>query len=48
MLTDGAQSFVFCWQIATEQINATFLLVSKIKMMGMLLNIVHRQVHKNI
>ena len=26
---------------------ATSLLVSKIKMMGMLLNVVHRQVHKN-
>ena len=29
-------------------INATFLLVSTIKMIGILLNVVHFQVHKNI
>ena len=28
--------------------NATFLLVNKIKMIGMLLNVVHRKVHKNM
>jgi len=39
----GAQSFIFCWQIATEQTNRKYLLVSKIKMLGMLLNVVHRQ-----
>ena len=32
-LPEGALSFVFSWQIATEKVNATFLLVSKIKMM---------------
>ena len=31
-----------------EQINGMFVLVNNIKMMGMLLNVVHRQVHKNI
>ena len=31
-----------------EQINGMFVLVNYIKMMGMLLNVVHRQVHKNI
>ena len=35
-------------QIVTEYINGTFLLVNKIKMLGILLNIIHRQVHKNI
>ena len=43
-----AQSFVFCWQIVTEYINATFLLVNTIKMIGILLNVVHFQVDKNI
>ena len=28
--------------------NATFLLVNKINMIGMLLNVVHRKVHKNM
>ena len=45
---EGAQSFVFFWQIVTEEINATFLLVNTIKMIGMLLNVVHFQAHKNI
>ena len=40
-LPDRAQSFS-----VTEQINAKFLLVSKIKIMGMLLNVVHGQVQK--
>ena len=31
-----------------EQINGMFVLVNNIKMMGMLLNVAHRQVHKNI
>ena len=35
-LRDRAQSFVFCSRIVTEKINAMFLLVSKIKMIGML------------
>ena len=47
-LPEGAQSFVFCWQIVTEWINEMFLLVNTIKMLRMLFNIVHRQVHKNI
>ena len=41
-------SFVFFWQIVTKSINATFLLINEIKMIGMLLNVVHFQVHKNI
>ena len=45
-LPDRAQSLVFCSQIVTEKINAMFLLVSKFKMIGMLLNVVHGQVHK--
>ena len=36
--------FVFCSQIVTEYINAMFLLVSKFKMIGMLLNVLHGQV----
>ena len=32
----------------SELNNGTFLLVNKIKMLGMLLNVVHRQVQKNI
>ena len=43
-LPDRAQSFVFCSKIVTEFINAMFLLVSKLKMIGMLLNVVHGQV----
>ena len=35
-LPDRAQSFVFCSKIVTEYINAMFLLVSKLKMIGML------------
>ena len=31
-----------------KKINATFLLVNEIKMVGMLLSVVHRQVHKNV
>ena len=46
-LPGSAQSFVFCSQIVTEQINAMFLLVSKLKMIGMLLNVVHAQVQKS-
>ena len=39
---------VLCSQIVTEQINATFLLVvSKFKMIGMLLNVVHGKVQKS-
>ena len=48
-LPEGAQSFVFSWQIAAEQVNATFLLASKIKNDG---NAAERcapsWVHKNI
>ena len=47
-LSDCAQTFVFFWQIVTEQIKATFLSVNMIKMLGMLLNLVHRQMYKNI
>ena len=37
----------FCLQIVTEcQVNAMFLLVSKLKITGMLLNVVHGQVQK--
>ena len=43
---------VFCSQILTEEIHAMFLLVSKFKMIGMLLNVAHSQVqnanYKNI
>ena len=46
-LPDHAQSFVFCSQIVTEYINAMFLLVSKFKMIGMLLNVVQNQVQKS-
>ena len=35
-------------QIVTEYINETFLLVDKIKMLEILLNNAHRQVHKNV
>ena len=45
---DGAQSFVFSSQIVTERTEATFLFVSKMKKIGMLLNVVNRQVHKII
>ena len=38
--------FAFCLQIVTEQIDAMFLLVSKFKMVGMPLNVVHGQVRK--
>ena len=34
-------------KIMTEQINAMFLLVSKFKMIGMLLNVVHGYVQKS-
>ena len=47
-LPDGAQSFVFSWQIVMEYINWTFFLVNTIKMRGILLNVVHFRVHKNI
>ena len=40
--------FSQCWQIVTKYINGTFLSVNKIKMLGILLNIIHFQVHKNI
>ena len=40
--------FSQCWQIVTKYINGTFLSVNKIKMLGILLNIIHCQVHKNI
>ena len=36
----------FCLQVVTEQINAMFLLVSKFKMIGMLLHVVLGQVQK--
>lgn len=42
----ATQSFVFCSQIMTEYFHATFLLANKIKFIGMLLNVVNRQVHK--
>ena len=38
--------FVFCSQIVNEWINTMFLLVSKFKMIVMLLNVVHGQVQK--
>ena len=44
---DRAQFFVFCPQIVTVQINATFLLVTMFKMIGMLLNVVRGQVQKS-
>lgn len=47
-LLEGAQSFVFFWQVGTEWSNAMFAMVNTIKMMGMLLNDVHLQFHKNI
>ena len=31
-----------------EQINGMFVMVDNNKMIGMLLNVVHRQVHRNI
>ena len=34
-------------QIMTEKINVMFLLVNNFKMIGMLLNVVHRQVQKS-
>ena len=37
----------FCSQIVTEKNNAMFLLVSKFKTIGMLLNIVYGQVQKS-
>ena len=46
-LPDRAQSFVFCSQIVTEQINAMFPLVGRLKMIGMLLNVAHGQVQKS-
>ena len=45
-LTEHNPSF-FCSQIVTEKNNAVFLLVSKFKIIGMLLNIVHGQVQKS-
>ena len=47
LVTDRAQSFVFCSQIITELINAVFLLVSNFKMIGMQLNVVYGQVQKS-
>ena len=44
---DCAQSFIFCAQIMTEKMNLMFLLVNNFKMIGMLLNVVHRQVQKS-
>ena len=37
-----------CWKRpdGSQQINETFLFVNKIQMIGMLLNVVHLQVHK--
>ena len=43
---DHAQSFIFCAQIMSEKINVMFLLVNNFKMIGMLLNVVYRQVQK--
>ena len=40
------QSLFFCFQIVNEWINTMFLLVSKFKMIVMLLNVVHGQVQK--
>ena len=40
------QSLFFCSQIVNEWINTMFLLVSKFKMIVMLLNVVHGQVQK--
>ena len=39
---------LICSQTVTEEINAPFLLLSKIKIIGMLLNVVQLQVHKNM
>lgn len=47
-LLEGAQSFVFFWQVGTEWSNAMFAMVNTIKMMGMLLNDVHLQFNKHI
>ena len=38
--------YIFCSQIVTEYVNATFSLVNKIKMIGMLVYLVHRSVKK--
>ena len=40
------QSLFFCSQIVNEWINTMFLLVSKFKMIVMLLNVLHGQVQK--
>ena len=45
-MTVHSPNIVFCLQIVTEYINGMFLLVSKFKMIGMLLNVVHSQVQK--
>ena len=45
---DRKQSYIFfCSQIVTEEVNAMFPLVSKFKMIGMLLKVVHGQVQKS-
>ena len=41
------QNPVFCSQIVTEYINAMSLFVSKFKVIGMVLNLVHGQVQKS-
>ena len=46
-LPDLTQSFVSCSQIVTDRNNAMFLLVSKFKMIGMLLNVVHVRFQKS-
>ena len=40
------QSLFFCSQIVNEWINTMFLLVSKFKVIVMLLNVMHGQVQK--
>lgn len=46
-LPDGAQYFLLVTN-CDETTNAKFLFVHKIKMIGIILNVVYRQVHKNI
>ena len=46
-LPDGVQYFLLVTN-CDETTNAKFLFVNKIKMIGILLNVVYRQVHKNI
>ena len=39
---------LFVHKLRWNKVTRRFLFLSKIKMLGMLLNVVHRQIHKNI